>query len=56
MQSVIQVKNLYKLYYLGEETVRALDGVELAAPVALGQVVLENVCGTGANVVATREL
>ena len=28
MQSVIQVKNLYKLYYLGEETVRALDGVD----------------------------
>ena len=28
VQSVIQVKNLYKLYYLGEETVRALDGVD----------------------------
>ena len=28
MQSVIQVKNLYKLYYLGEETVRALDSVD----------------------------
>ena len=28
MQSVIQVKNLYKLYYLGEETVRALDGMD----------------------------
>ncbi len=35
---------------------RVLDGVELAAPVRTGQVVLENVCGTGANVVATRNL
>ena len=35
---------------------RALDGVELAAPVRTGQVVLENVCGTRANVVTTRNL
>ena len=35
---------------------RALNGVELAAPVRTGQVVLENVCDTGANVVATRNL
>ena len=35
---------------------RVLDGVELAAPVRTGQVVLENVCDTGANVVATRNL
>ena len=28
MQSVIRVRNLYKLYHLGEETVRALDGVD----------------------------
>ena len=34
----------------------ALNGVELAAPVRTGQVVLENVCDTGANVVATRNL
>lgn len=27
MRKVIEVKNLYKLYRLGEETVRALDGV-----------------------------
>ena len=34
----------------------ALEGVTLAAPVAVGQVVAENICGTGANVVATRDL
>ncbi len=34
----------------------ALEGVALAAPVKVGQVVVENVCGTGANVVATRDL
>ena len=34
----------------------ALEGVALTAPVAVGQVVVENICGTGANVVATRNL
>ena len=34
----------------------ALEGVILAAPVAAGQVVAENICGAGANVVATRDL
>ena len=34
----------------------ALEGVTLAAPVAVGQVVVENICGTGANAVATRNL
>ena len=34
----------------------ALDEVELTAPVRVGQVVIENVCGTGANVVAARNL
>ena len=38
------------------EVMRALDGVTLAAPVRVGDVVVENVCGTGANVVATRDL
>ena len=33
-----------------------LEGVELAAPVCVGQVVIENICGTGANVVAARDL
>ena len=34
----------------------ALEGVVLTAPVAVGQVVVENICGTGANAVATRDL
>lgn len=34
----------------------ALDGVELTAPVRAGQVVIENICGTGANLVATRNM
>ncbi len=34
----------------------ALDGVTVAAPAPLGLVVVENVCGTGANVVTTREI
>ena len=38
------------------EVMAALDGITLSAPVAVGQVVLENVCGTGANIVATRDM
>ena len=38
------------------EVMAALDGVELTAPVRVGQVVIENVCGTGANIVAARSL
>lgn len=38
------------------EVMGALEDVILAAPVKVGQVVLENVCGAGANVVATRSL
>ena len=34
----------------------ALDGVELTAPVRVGQVVVEDVCGTGARFVACRDL
>ena len=34
----------------------ALEGVTLAAPVAVGQIVVENICGAGANVVATRNM
>ena len=34
----------------------ALDGVCLHAPVHCGDVVLADVCGTGVDVVATREL
>lgn len=38
------------------EVVRALDSITVHAPVAAGQVVLKNVCGTGVDVVATRSL
>lgn len=38
------------------DVMEALEGVSLAAPVSVGQVVIENVCGTGANIVATRDL
>ena len=36
------------------EVMNALDSVTLKAPVSIGQVVIENVCGTGVNVVATK--
>ncbi len=35
---------------------RLLDAVTVAAPVSLGQVVLPDILGTGANFVATRSL
>lgn len=38
------------------EVMEALDSVTLKAPVHVGDVVIENVCGTGVNVVATRNL
>ena len=34
----------------------ALEGITLTAPVAVGQVVVENVFGTGTNVIATRDM
>lgn len=34
----------------------ALAGVEVTAPVRVGQTVIENVCGTGVDVVATRAM
>lgn len=36
------------------DVVRALRGLVLAAPVAIGDVVVADVCGTGVDVVATR--
>ena len=38
------------------EAMEALAAVDLTTPVRTGQVVLANLCGTGANVVATRDL
>ena len=38
------------------QVMAALDGICAAAPVHVGQVLLADVCGTGAAIVATREL
>ena len=38
------------------EVMAALERVALTAPVHVGDTVIENVCGTGANVVATRNM
>ena len=38
------------------EAVRLLNGVDLAAPVKVGQVVAEDICGTGIQFVTTRSL
>lgn len=37
------------------QAANALDGVEIHAPVHVGDVVLANVCGTGVDIVATRD-
>ena len=38
------------------DVMTALDDVTLAAPVRIGQVVLADVCGTGVDVVATKNI
>ena len=38
------------------EAMKLLDAVELTAPVKVGDVVIENVLGTGANFVAARNM
>ncbi len=38
------------------DVVAALDGVDLAAPIHIGQVVIPNVCGTGVDIVATKNI
>ena len=38
------------------EIMAALDGVTLSAPVCTGQVVIRQVCGTDANIIATRDM
>lgn len=38
------------------DVMQALNAVTLGAPVTVGQVVIENVCGTGADVIATKAL
>lgn len=37
-----------------KDSVKALAGIEIDAPAKIGQVILENVCGTGVDVIATR--
>ena len=38
------------------EVVAALDSVVLHAPIHVGDVVLQNVCGTGADIVTCRDM
>ena len=38
------------------EAMKLLDAVELTAPVKVGDVVIENVLGTGANFIASRNM
>ena len=38
------------------QVMRLLNAVELHSPVKIGQIVIENVAGTGANVVVTKNL
>lgn len=38
------------------DCVEALKGVEIAAPVKIGDVVLANVAGTGVNIIAARNI
>jgi CxxC motif-containing protein len=39
-----------------KESVKLLRDIEVEAPVALHQVILEDILGTGANIIATREI
>lgn len=41
---------------LVREAVRVIAGAEVDAPVAIGAIIIRNLLGTGANVVATRSL
>ena len=36
------------------DCVRELQAIDLTAPVAIGDVIIENVCGTGVSIVATK--
>lgn len=38
------------------QAVQCLDEICLRAPVSAGQIVIENVCGTGVDFIATRDL
>ena len=38
------------------DCIQALKTIEVPAPVAIGDVILENVCGTGVSIVATKDV
>ena len=38
------------------DCVRALKTVEVKAPVAIGQIIVEDICGTGVSVIATKNI
>ncbi len=38
------------------DCIRALKAIDLTAPVSIGDVVMENVCGTGVAIVATKNI
>ena len=38
------------------DCVKELQAIDLTAPVAIGDVVIENVCGTGVSIVATKNV
>lgn len=38
------------------DCLRAMKSIELKAPITVGSVILEDVCGSGINVVATRDI
>ena len=42
--------------HLIHDAMRLLDNIELTAPVKLGQVVVEDICGTGVPFVASRSM
>jgi len=42
--------------HLIHDAMRLLDNIELTAPVKIGQVVVEDICGTGVSFVASRSM
>ena len=53
---MLQLKDIVKQYKTGDTNVEALKGVEIAAPVKIGDIVLADIAGTGVNVVAARNI
>lgn len=41
---------------LVKECARALNGIDLRAPVRIGDIALANVCGTGTDIIVTRNI